>query len=335
MPPPAIRRPISITVWLVLSLTALTLAPVLWVIAELLCALTGDRRAAMAVRLLLVYFLRELLTLCACGATWLLAGAGWKMNSRPIEALHWRLLRWFTAGLACSVLNTLQIEVEEAPASADAAQALLRDGPMIVLSRHAGPADTLMIIDRLLSHFARRPSVVFKEAITLDPSIDLITHRLPHAVLDIEDPPECEARIARTAARLGERGALLLFPEGGNFTRERRRKALASLRRHGHTEAARAGEEMQHVMAPRPAGTVAALRGNAEADIVFMAHTGLGLAAFPRELWRELPIGGTLRTRMWFVPRSEVPADDEDVAAWLTDWWLRLDRWIDGQGTES
>jgi hypothetical protein len=92
---------------------------------------------------------------------------------------------------------------------------------------------------------------------------------------------------------------------------------------------------MEHVMPPRPTGTVAALRGNPDANIIFAAHTGLGLAAFPRELWRNLPVGGRLATRMWFVPRSEVPDDEDAVAAWLTGWWARLDAWIDGEAGEG
>ena len=43
---------------------------------------------------------------------------------------------------------------------------------------------------------------------------------------------------------------------------------------------------MTHVMPPHPTGVIAALSADPGVDIVFSAHTGLGLAAFPRELWR-------------------------------------------------
>jgi hypothetical protein len=85
---------------------------------------------------------------------------------------------------------------------------------------------------------------------------------------------------------------------------------------------------MQHVLPPRPSGTVAALRGNPGADVVFAAHTGLGLAAYPREIWRNLPVNKTLRTRMWLVPRTDIPGADDKIAAWLNEWWTRIDRWI-------
>lgn len=329
MPRPAIRRPVTITLWIMVSAVVLASSPLLVAVAELAAALTRDRRPALVTRVLIAYFARELTTLIACGVIWLLAGGGLAIHRRRFQDLHWRLLRWFVGGIARSALETLEIKVEEAAGSEEAAAALRGGAPLLVLSRHAGPGDTVLLINRLLADFGRRPSVVFKEAVVLDPSVDLIAYRLPHAVLDTDDRAECEARIARTAAALGRRGALLLFPEGGNFTPERRRSALRSLKRRGEHAAVEAGRHMEHLLPPRPSGTVAALGANPSAEIVFAAHTGLGLAAYPREIWRHLPVGRTFRTRMWLVPRAEVPVAEEEVAAWLNGWWNRIDDWID------
>jgi 1-acyl-sn-glycerol-3-phosphate acyltransferase len=332
MPPAAIRRPAAVFLWLVVCAVGLAASPILLTIAELVAVLTADRRLAICTRVLISYLARELATLVACGAIWLLAAGGLGMNSRPIQALHWRLLRWFVGGIARTVLRSLAIRILQEAGSEAAATALCGDAPLLILSRHAGPADTLLLIDRLLSHFGRRPSVVFKEMLVLDPSVDLIAHRLPHAVLDLDDPQECERRIARTSAALGPRGALLLFPEGANFTPERRRRALGSLRRRGEQDAADAGERMEHVLPPRPSGTWTALRTNPNLDVVFAAHTGLGLAAYPLEIWRSLPVGRTLRTRMWLVPRERIPTGEEEVATWLNEWWSRIDEWIEARG---
>jgi len=333
MPPWWLRRPLSITAWLILSTVCVLLWPVLAGIAQVIGALTGDRRLAIMTRIFLTYFGRELMTLVTCGFLWLLSGAGLFMRTGWMQALHWRLLRWFVGGIADATIGELGIQVRE-DASQEADRALADDGPLIVFSRHAGPGDTILLIDRLLTHFDRRPSVVFKEAIALDPSIDLIAHRLPHALLDLDDRAECEARIARTTRALGERGVLLLFPEGGNFTPERRRSALSSLRRRGRWEAVRRGEQLEHVLPPKPSGALTALASNPTAGVIFAAHTGLGLAAYPREIWRELPVGGTLYTRMWFVPRSEVPEDEDERSKWLNDWWQLIDNWIEGRHLE-
>ena len=328
MPPPAIRRPVSVTLWLVVSITLIAISPVVLLLAELVSVLTGDRRLAIATRICVAYCARELATLAACAAIWLISGAGRRLGSAAIQALHWRLLRWFVAGIAGSVARSLKLQIVEEAGSEAAAAALHGDRPLLVLSRHAGPADTVLIIDRLVSHFARRPSVVFKEQLVLDPAVDLLAHRLPHAVLNTDDARECEARIAQTTAALGPRGVLVMFPEGGNFTPQRRRRALRSLRRRGQRSAAAAGERMQHVLPPRPSGTVAALRADPTADVVFAAHTGLGLAAYPRDIWRDLPVNGTLRTRMWLVARADIPTTDDEIAAWLNEWWIRIDGWI-------
>jgi len=32
--------------------------------------------------------------------------------------------------------------------------------------------------------------------------------------------------------------------------------------------------------------------------------------------------------KLWRVPASEVPEDTDEAAAWLLDWWRRIDGWI-------
>jgi 1-acyl-sn-glycerol-3-phosphate acyltransferase len=200
--------------------------------------------------------------------------------------------------------------------------------------RHAGPGDTILLIDRLLTHFDRLPSVVFKESVALDPCVDLIGHRLPHAVLDTSKKEECDARIEEVAAGLGGHGVLVLFPEGGNFTPERRRRAIRKLWRSDRRSEAAKAEAMSHVLPPRPTGALAALRGNPEANVIFAAHSGLGLAAFPTQIWREPPIGKTFHTHMWLSPAAERPLDPDEQVAWIYDWWKRLDNWIEDQEPE-
>ena len=75
-------------------------------------------------------------------------------------------------------------------------------------------------------------------------------------------------------------------------------------------EAAQA-EGMSHVLPPRPSGALAALRGNPGADVIFGAHSGLGLAAFPHEIWREMPLGKT-----FFSPAFGMLADKFGVS-WM------------------
>ena len=92
---------------------------------------------------------------------------------------------------------------------------------------------------------------------------------------------------------------------------------------------------MPHVLPPQPGGALAALSARPDADVVFAAHTGLGVAAYPRHFWREMPIGRTLHTRLWLVSAGEVPAGDDARVDWLYDWWNRVDEWIAGPHANS
>lgn len=332
MPPTAIRRPVTVTLWLVVSAACLVASPLLLGIGMAASALTRRPQPSVIARLTVTYFAHELGALVGCGVLWLAAGAGRRIQAPRSQALHWRLVRWFFGGLAAAGRSVLQIDVRPDP-SPEAAQALESDQPLLVFSRHAGPGDTIFIVDELLSRFDRRPSVVFKETLAFDPSVDLLAHRLPQAMLDTSDREECEARIAELTAELGPRGTLLLFPEGGNFTPERRRSALRSLWRKGRRRSAERAEDMPHVLPPQPGGALAALRAGGDKDVVFAAHTGLGLAAYPVQFWRDMPIGRTLHTRMWLVPAADVPATDDERVSWLYDWWKRIDDWIAEQQT--
>jgi 1-acyl-sn-glycerol-3-phosphate acyltransferase len=333
MPPAAVRRPITVTVWLVMSVVCLALSPLLLALAALVSAVTGRPQTLIFARLLVAYFALEFSTLIACATLWLASGGGLLMGTQRFQRLHYGLLRWFVHGFArrCFALFDIRVPAEE---STEASRALESDGPLLFFSRHAGPGDTILLIDRLLTRFDRLPSVVFKQSVTLDPCVDLIGHRLPHAVLDTSEKEDCEARIQEVAAGLGRRGVLVLFPEGGNFTPERRRRAIRKLWRTGRQREAAKAERMSHMLPPRPTGALAALCGNAEADVIFGAHSGLGLAVFPSEVWHEPPLGKTFHTRMWLSPAAERPLDPDAQIAWIYDWWKRLDEWIEDQGTE-
>ena len=143
------------------------------------------------------------------------------------------------------------------------------------------------------------------------------------------------AVIERVTARLGRRGALLLFPEGGNYTPERKRSTLRRLWLKGRRRSVAKAEQMPHLLPPQPTGALAALRANPHADVVFAAHTGLGLAAYPPDIWRDMPIGRALHTRMWLVRAQDVPDSPDDQITWLYDWWKRIDDWIDRQSHDE
>ena len=120
----------------------------------------------------------------------------------------------------------------------------------------------------------------------------------------------------------------MIFPEGGNFTPERRQRSIDKLRRLGLEAMARRAERMENVLAPRPGGLLAALDAAPEADVVLVAHTGLDHLLTVRDIWRELPMDKQIIMRWWRVPRAEIPDDRDARIEWLFAWWEQIDAWV-------
>jgi 1-acyl-sn-glycerol-3-phosphate acyltransferase len=202
---------------------------------------------------------------------------------------------------------------------------------MVVLSRHAGPGDSFLLVHTLMNRdHLRQPRIVLKDVLQLDPLIDVYLNRLPNHFVTagrVAGYNSADA-IADLARGMGDQDALLIFPEGANFTPQRRFRAIQRLRDRGLVSAMRRAEAMRNVLPPRPAGVTAALRAAPHADIVFVAHTGLEHLSTVRDLWRGLPMDKTLHLRWWFIPAAEVPRDETEQTDWLYHWWETIDDWI-------
>jgi 1-acyl-sn-glycerol-3-phosphate acyltransferase len=167
--------------------------------------------------------------------------------------------------------------------------------------------------------------------------IDVVLRRIPARFIS-PDPAageDLESQIAALAAGLDQNDAFVIFPEGGNFTPERRRRGIDRLRRLGMERMAHRAEAMTHVLAPRPGGFLAALEAAPDADVVLVAHTGLDHLLTVADLWRELPMDKQIIMRWWRVPRSEVPEDREARIDWLFGWWEQIDTWIEQNRPED
>jgi 1-acyl-sn-glycerol-3-phosphate acyltransferase len=272
----------------------------------------------------LVFAALEALVLPALFVLWIASGFGARLRSPAFQERHFRLVRWCLDRLAGAAVKLLQleIEVEERPER--------QTGPVLVFCRHAGPGDSILLAHALLSDFERRPRIVMKEALQWEPITDVAGNRLPWAFIRprSEDPRDHLHAIEALSRDLGERDALVLFPEGGNFSERRRLARIASLRRKGFEEEAAQAERMLTVLAPRPGGALAAIRTAPEADVVFVAHTGLEFMNSLVATWRILPLEGPILARYWRLPPSEIPSDREDQVDWLFAWWGRVDEWI-------
>jgi len=201
--------------------------------------------------------------------------------------------------------------------------------PLIVACRHAGPGDSFTLIHALMHWYNREPRVVLKDTLAWDPSVDVVMNRIPaRFVSPSKGGQNFEEQIAALARGLDGNDAFVIFPEGGNFTPERRQRGIDRLRKLGLERMARRAEQMTHVLAPRPGGLLAALDAAPDADVVLVAHTGLDHMLTVGDVWRELPMDKVIVMRWWQVPRDEIPVEREARIDWLFEWWEQIDEWV-------
>nr|WP_239521203.1 lysophospholipid acyltransferase family protein [Blastococcus saxobsidens] len=309
--------------------------PLLVVVAAIASAfLPGRWRALRLLCFALVYLALEVAGLLAAAVLWVGCGLGRRLDTPRARAAHYTVLRLGLDVLmrAAQRLFALRLVTDGTSWSP------LDDGvpgstnAMVVLSRHAGPGDSFLLVHTLMNRdHLRRPRIVLKDALQWDPLLDVYLNRLPNHFVRAErsgsrSSPEAIADLARD---LGEEDALLIFPEGANFTPQRRFRAIQRLRARSLASAVRRAEELRHLLPPRPAGVAAALRAAPHADVVLVAHTGLEHLSTVRDVWRALPMDKTLHLRWWFVPAAEVPREDAELTDWLYRWWATVDDWID------
>jgi 1-acyl-sn-glycerol-3-phosphate acyltransferase len=255
------------------------------------------------------------------------------MHSRRVRAAHYTVLRLLLDVLMRTARRLFALRLvtdgeswspldDGVPGSTNA---------MVVLSRHAGPGDSFLLVHTLMNRdHLRQPRIVLKDLLQLDPLLDTYLNRLPNSFVSAGPAAgdRAEAAIADLARDLGEEDALLIFPEGANFTAHRRTRAIQRLRDRGLASAVRRAEAMRHLLPPRPGGVVAALQAAPHADVVLVAHTGLEHLSTVRDLWRALPMDKTLHLRWWFVPAAEVPREEAELTDWLYHWWETIDDWV-------
>jgi 1-acyl-sn-glycerol-3-phosphate acyltransferase len=328
LPPRWVRRLVVGPVVVVLIVLLLTSAP-LWLLAAAAASplLPGRWRPLRFLWFLVLYAALELACLAALLALWVATGFGAAMKSGWSQRAHYALVRRFLAALDWEARRVLGVRVQvEGPAPA-----AYHERPLVVLARHAGPGDSFLVVHALMNRYDREPRIVLKDTLQWDPAIDVVLNRLPNRFIT-PDPGRTgdlvEEQIGVLARDLDGDDSLVIFPEGGNFTAERRQRAIDRLRDRGLERMAVRAERMMHVVAPRPGGVTAALTTAVDADVVLVAHTGLEHLASVVDLWRALPMDTVVHMRWWHVPADEVPRDDAAIVEWLYGWWALVDRWI-------
>jgi 1-acyl-sn-glycerol-3-phosphate acyltransferase len=346
LPPRAVRRLVLVPLVVVIAGALAALAPALAVLSVAFNMVrrrvkkTKDparhrMRALRVVCFALVWALGETAALTVMLCLWIVSGFGGRLDTEPYQSRHYAVMRWFLGLIYRTAERTCGLRVEVTGPEQETTTTETR--PLIVLSRHAGPGDSLLLVHYLISACARRPRIVMKETLQLDPSVDVLANRLPNAFIRRHRGaanPHTDL-ISRLAASLDPSGALLIFPEGGNWTPQRWRRSIARLHRRHRDDLAERAAAMPNLLPPRPGGAFAAIAACPAADVIFVAHTGLDQLVSVRDVWQSLSGDILVRAHWWHVPPADVPrdADHEAQLRWLYDWWQRVDAWITAQNS--
>ena len=306
------RRAVTVPVVVVVEVAVLLTLPLSLVFAGVVAVATRSTRPVRTVALVAAYAVIELRTLLRVAR----GDVDWEALAREVLGAGYGALR-----------RILGVTVALEDGSASTAQLQASSG-LVVLARHCGPGDSLFIAWLLMVHHGLALRIVLKHTLRWEPAVDLAGDHLP---LCFVAPRRRRSRddVARVAAGLRRGQALLLFPEGGNFSWQRWREAIRRLTAAGAHHEARRARGRTHTLPPRSGGAVAALAAAPDADVLLLAHSGLGADGRDRPWWR-VPVNQQLVVRTLLLPAESVPREDESARAFLDEAWSQVDTWVEG-----
>jgi 1-acyl-sn-glycerol-3-phosphate acyltransferase len=329
LPPRAVRRAVIDPLWVPVALIVAMALLIIMIVAALLAPFSKRHRLLRAAALGCVYLYLDVELVIKSFALWL------RHPSRKRDNLAWRaahaaLLGRSLSGLMVAAEKLFGYQVD----TVGRELALRPDGVLLVLARHAGPGDSFSLVHLLISRYGRIPRVVLKRALQWDPGLDVVLTRLRCYFLPSKSGAgeDRAGAVASMVADMVPGEALLLFPEGGNWTPRRHRRAVLRLLRAGRREQARRASARTHVLPPRPGGTAAALSVREDTDVLVVAHAGLDTLVNPRQVWQALPLKQRpMRVRGWLHQASTIPRSERAIPLWLDAQWALVDQWVGTQ----
>lgn len=328
IPRAAVRRPISYGVSTVVALLFLVLTPVVLPLLYGIDLATSRPRGKRArVWLLLgttIWF--EYLGVFGATALWIRYLGGRIDHERWIAA-NYRLEFWWCRQHRQNLRRFAGVEItllDDRP---------LRGGRSIVISRHSSHIDAIVPLT-VLEMADRMPCYTLKQDLQWAPAMDLVGQRTHNVWIDRTPRPGSPmmTKIEKLANDMPPDGAAVIFPEGTFRTQERHDRAIERLRRTRPALAKRA-DRLRYVLPPRPAGTIALLRGAPDADIVILANVGTEGRSDISDIIATIDEPHPITVMATRHARADVPDGEDEFTDWLVDRWLEMDDWIHAQLT--
>jgi 1-acyl-sn-glycerol-3-phosphate acyltransferase len=328
-PPKPVRRLIIAPAVVVGVLAVVVTLPLVVVVSAFISRyVPGKWRILRVVWFLFLYLVVEAASLTMMFSLWTLSGFGLRIRNDVFVDAHYVLLAWMLRRVVASAKFTFRLNI-------------IREGdpprtvgsgprPIMVLSRHAGPGDSMLLMDALSNQNQRRPRIVMKEFLQWDPMVDVMLNRIPSAFV----PSGKRGReavigaITAMASTMGGQDAFVIFPEGANYSEKRAKRSIEKLREMGRPDLVERALELKNTLPPRSRGVMAAIAAAPTGtDIFFVGHAGLETFVTPGDIWRGIPLDTKVAVRVWYYPSDRIPRPDQQET-WLFDVWAEIDEWI-------
>lgn len=331
LPPRFIRRIlVAPAIVALVSLTVVTLP--IWLIGAAFVSryVPGNWRILRIIWFLFFYLLVDAASLIVMFVYWVISGFGWKIRSKTFQHWHYALLGVMLKLIIGTAKRTFKLKIAlEGPRATTGA---VRTRPALILSRHAGPGDSMLLMDAICNIYEREPRIVLKEFLQWDPAVDVILNRLPAAFVPSgqKGGKAVVEAIASLAKTMDTDDAFVIFPEGANYTVGRAERAIQKLREIGRPDLAERAEMLNSTLPPKPKGVMTALfNAPMGSDVFFVGHAGLEGFVTAGDIWRAMPMGAEIAVKIWHYPAHEIPGPKEQET-WLYDRWAEIDAWIGG-----
>lgn len=329
LPPRWFRRLIIDPAFVALAGFAVVSLPI-WLIGAAFVSryVPGKWRILRIMWFIFLYLLVDAAAVVIMFLLWIVSGFGWKIKGPLFRRAHYVLLGLVLWVVMKTARRTFRLTITREGPRATSGQ--IRTRPALVLSRHAGPGDSLLLMDGLINIYDREPRIVLKEFLQWDPAVDVVLNRLPASFVPSGEKAgdDVVVAIAELARTMDTDDAFVIFPEGANYTVGRAEKAIRKLREIGRPDLAERAEMLKSTLPPKPKGVMTALAtAPMGSDVFFVGHAGLEGFVTAGDIWRAIPIDNQVFVRIWHYPAEQIPGPAEQEA-WLYDRWAEIDAWI-------